>query len=184
MLGPFSSDPINNGGEVYVVEGGIVRICCTQDGGKPGVIQRFADWWLFDDRTPAGAWRQGHPKSRARRETVTFPASGYGLASITADTIISEHYDWLNLDGKMERIYLGAGWGRLLWQAWVPPAVTAIQPPPSDLAARCPSVSWDGPPPERPDWVLYDCRLVTNLVAEDGSMSVSIFGWPPPGFIP
>lgn len=180
-FGPFAAAN-GDGGEVYVVDGGKVRICCTQDGGKPGVIQRFANWWLLDDRTPSGAWRQGDKLGRARRETVTFPASGYGLTEIAADTIVSEHYDRQNLGGKMERFYLAAGWGRLLWQAWSPP--NPLFPPASDLAARCPGVSWDGPPPEHPDWILQDCRLSTNLVPADGSMSVDAYGWPPPGFAP
>ncbi len=179
-FGPFVA--VNgDGGEVYTVSGGVVRICCTQDGGKPGVMQRFTDWWLFDDQTPTGAWRQYDAKSRARRETVAFPASGYDATQLTVDTIVSEHYDNVGLDGKMERFYMVAGWGRLLWQAWWPPSPF---PPPSDLAARCPGVSWDGPPAEHPDWHLQDCRLTTNLVPADGSMSVDGFGWPPAGFSP
>lgn len=182
--GAFSAEN-GDGGEVYVVKDGVVTACCTQDGGKPGVLQRFGDlWWLFDDHVDVGKWRSGalENRARARRETIAFPASGFGVSQIVADTIISEMYYGKNHGGTgMERFYLGHGWGRLAWQAWAAPGTRLPAP---DLAARCPAFAWSGPPDVHFDWVMVDCRLVTNLVPADGNLSVVDYGWPPIGFRP
>lgn len=183
--GPFRAEN-GDGGEVYTVRDGAAWICCTQDGSKPG-ITRFDGiwaWWLFDQHVAVGRWRTGAVgnRARARRETIAFPATGFGLREIVADTVISEMYYGVDHDGVgMERFYMGRGWGRLAWQAWSAPGVR--QPTP-DIAERCPAFPWSGPPDIHPDWALVDCRVVTNLVPADGSLSVAAYGWPPAGFLP
>lgn len=172
------SEKNGDGGEVYVSDGRMVKIIATQDGSQAGV-QRFSNWWLYNDRVKSGEWLMGDDFiSRARKEIVVYPANGYGVDEIKAETIISEHYDLPGFKGKLERFYMGKNWGRLMWQRWEP----KTRPVPGDLAARCPKTNWDGPSDINPDWVMYDCRLVTRLVKVDGSMSVDGFGWPGDGF--
>lgn len=171
-----------DGGHTIVWQEGVARITATEDFSTSGLMP-LPTWGLFDQWTPQGEWRWIDPNDRARRETVTFPASGSPgfwpatWTSITADTIVSEHYDLPGMGGKLERIYLAAGLGMTYWQAYVPPG-TPI--PETSQAWRCPveGIAFAGPPPEHPDWVLYDCRLWTHFVGWDGWASVRRWGWP------
>jgi hypothetical protein len=58
-----------DGGEVYVVENGVVRISETQDGSKPGITYFVAKggtgWLLFDNKVPTGSWRCETARVRA-----------------------------------------------------------------------------------------------------------------------
>lgn len=164
-FGPFIAAH-GDGGETYEMVDGTVYITSTQDGSKPGIQQFGRSWWAFDNRIPnCPAWRYGPiGASRACRTDVTYPTAAG--ATITADTIISEH--------GTERSYFGGG--RLAWQVWGPQGSCT---PPIDLAARAPRLSFDGPPEGHPDWILCDVRIVTNTEPADGSMSGIRFGWPP-----
>jgi len=165
-----------DGGEIYLSDGTTARICCTQDGSQ-NTIQRFADWWLFDNQTPncSEGWRSVNQWSRACRATVAYPASGFGLTQIITDTIISEHYSRRGYSGNMERFYLAADWGNLCWEAYsatTPAGATASEP----AASGAPASPIDTP--------LVARRMRTNLIATDGSLSVDAYGWPPLGFAP
>jgi hypothetical protein len=165
-----------DGGEIYLSDGTTARICCTQDGSR-NAIQRFADWWLFDNRTPncSDGWRTVDQWSRACRATVTYPARGFGLTQIVADTIVSEHYSRRGYSGNMERFYLAADWGNLCWEAYS--AAT-----PADATASEPAAF--GAPASPINTPLVSRRMRTNLIATDGSLSVDAYGWPPAGFAP
>lgn len=176
--------PPSAGGEVYVSDGTTVSIVATQDEGKPGVLQRFTNWGLYDNTVPlcGDGWGAVGSHGRACRATVTYPASGGGLTEIVADTIIGEHYSKPGYTGNMERFYLSKGWGRLEWQAWGPPGAHTVS---TNLDTRCPAISFDGPPDVQPTYIMYDCRQVTHLIATASPLkSVRDFGWPPEGFAP
>ena len=163
-----------DGGEVYVRNGGNVSIVATQDGGTPG-IQRFLVWGLFNDQTVScdQGWTAVDLFDRACRATVTYPASGYGLTSITADTVVSEHYSGLGYTGEMERFYMAAGWGRLCWSAHNTAA---------PRGGMAPSCGTGDPAPSMP---ASDRRLITSLVPNAGLIqTLDDYGWPPAGFAP
>ena len=163
------------GGEVYVSDGTTVSIVATQDEGKPGVLQRFTNWGLYNNTTPlcGDGWGAVGSRGRACRATVTYPASGGGLAEIVAETIISEHYSKPGYAGNMERFHMAKGWGRLCWEAY------------NDTAPRggMPSTCGTGAPAVEREAV--DRRRITNLIAMTPPLrSVADFGWPGPGFVP
>lgn len=152
----FAADPKDNGGEHYTVEpDGTVSIDSTQDGGKPGVVQHFADWWLYDTHVPdcSEGWRHGGRWGRACHTVVTYPRLG------PVETIISEHGG-----SHVERFYMGLGWGRLAWEAWAPSCPQPLDP------ARAPAVSFDEPPAGHPTWRKCDERLSVNVEPTDGSL--------------
>ncbi len=163
-----------DGGEVMVRNGSTVSITATQDGGTPG-IQRFAIWGLFNDQTVdcAQGWTPIDLLDRACHTTMTFPASGYGLTQIVADTIVSEHWSGLGYTGDLERFYLAKGWGRLCWSAH------NANPPRTGMAPSC------GAGDPVPASAASDRRLITNLIPNAGLIqSIADYGWPPPGFTP
>ncbi len=193
-----------DGGEVYVVERGRVRIAITQDGGQMGVVQGFlghecggTGWILFDQDAPSGHWADmvaklkgrpagaaclatSHAYTRYRLQTVSVPFLIRGASTaISRPTIISEHFNAATLarSTAMERFFLMQGVGRVIWEVWS--RGDAGGPPPSDLARRCPGTAWSTPP--APGWRLSDCRYATNLRPAGGSLSVDAYGWPPRG---
>jgi hypothetical protein len=198
---PFGSFVAANGdgGEVYVNDAGTVRISVTQDGGRPG-LQYFVGracggtgWILFRTDAPTGSWadlvaalgdspdpgicqERSRSYTRYRLEQVPIPFIINGVRrALIIPTIISEHYSGRSLASAkaLERFFLGQGWGRLVWEAWGPGAAAI------DLSARCPGTAWSVRPVA--GWQLHDCRYATNIVAADGRLSVTGFGWPPPG---
>ncbi len=160
--GPFDATR-GDGGEVYTSDGATVRIAATQDGGTTG-IQRFADWWLFDSRTPncTAGWSTSDLLSRACRTVVTYPHLG------PVDTVVSEHYSLPGDLGDLERTYLAAGYGRLCWEAY------SARAPRGGMAPSC------GTGAPEVGRAASDRRLVDNLVPADPAP----FGWPPVGFMP
>lgn len=158
--GPFSIAPDGygahgDGGEQYVLRGDAVQITHTQDGGKPGVQQFFVPWTVLTTRTGACPhWTIYNPLERGCRSTVDYPKIG------PVDTVVSEHGD----SNATERIFLGKGHGRIVWQAF-----SAAREPPADLAARCPDFGWQNPP--KPGQRLVDCRIAVNIEPADGALS-------------
>ena len=73
-------------------------------------------------------------------------------------TVIAEHYNRADLHRStaLERSFLSAGLGRILWEAW-----TTSPPVGTDLATRCPGTQWSTPP--GPGWRLSDCDLFRGL---------------------
>jgi len=188
-----------DGGEIYAVEGGTVRVVATQDGGKP-YLQGFygahcggTGWIVFRADAPTGRWASlvAHLSgervpsmcfawsaafTRYRLEQVAAPWVVGGVRrDIVRPTIISEHYDRASIEAAtaMERSLFAKGVGRIVWESWSRRAAPSV-----DLAARCPGAAWSTPP--GPGWRLVDCRYATNLVTADGSMTGAAFGWPPP----
>jgi hypothetical protein len=221
---------LGDGGEMYVVENGTVRVTATQDGGTPG-MQYFVGpkcggtgWIAFDNKAPTGAWRdtvatlgdQPDPTAcpplnasytRWRMETLTIPFRTFGFRAIPGPTwrllptssgtrslsrwrdlaaasvgvvqsltlrcIVYEHWNGASIASAVdvEQAVWCAGWGRVWWAKYSPGPVT-------DLGYRLPAIPWPAPP-ERPDFNIKDARLNTNIVAADGSMSATVFGWPP-----
>ena len=197
-FGPFVAAH-GDGGEIYAVEGGTVRIVATQDGGKP-YLQGFygarcggTGWTLFRSDAPTGRWaslvarlsdlRVGSPcfawssaLTRYRLEAVSAPwIVDRQRREIVRPTVIAEHYDRGSIAAatSMERSLFAKGVGRIVWEAWSRRAAPA-----AELAARCPGTAWSTPP--APGWRLVDCRYATNTTAADGMMSGAAFGWPPP----
>lgn len=171
--GPFVVSN-GDGGEIEVSDGTTVSICCTQDGGQPG-IQRFPSWSLYNAFTIACSqgWTAVDAYTRACEATVTYPASGYGISQIIADTIVSEHYGAPGYSGDFERFYMARGWGRLCWTAHSAGA------PRDGMAPSC----GDGAPAAAT--AARDRRLITNLVPMTAPLaSVDDYGWPPDGFTP
>lgn len=195
-FGPFVAAN-GDGGEIYRIDGGIVTIAETQDGGKPG-IQYFTGarcggtgWIAFTAATPTGAWAEtiarlaiernprdcsAHSRAltRWRLEPVAIPFIVFGAAAtVTVPAVISEHYSAATIarSRAMERTFFGKGWGRLIWEAWV------TSPGAADLSARCPGTPFSTPP--APGWRLADCRYATNIVKADGRLTGAAFGWPP-----
>lgn len=187
-----------DGGEVYAVEGDLVRIALTQDGGKP-YLQGFygkgcggSGWIAFRTDAPTGRWagvvaRLGDAPvpgackassrafTRYRLEAVAAPWIIHGRrVELTLPTVISEHYNSGSIAraSRMERSFFARGAGRIIWEAWTTGAVTS-----PDLQVRCPGSNWSAPP--GPGWRLSDCRYATNLVIEDPVMTATTFGWPP-----
>jgi hypothetical protein len=158
--GPFVAAN-GDGGEHEVVTNGIAAIVATQDGGTPGV-QVFPIPWVVAANAAdcAQGWTTWDSFNRGCVTTITYPATGFGLTSITAQTIVSEHGD---PGVAVERIFQARGWGRLLWQAWRPTG-TPVDP------ARWPGVTGTVPPPPG---VLLDVRLNTNLVLAPGTLTGS-----------
>ena len=199
-FGPFIAAN-GDGGEIYRVDHGVVRIAATQDGGQMGVVQGFygrqcggSGWVLFGSDARTGRWTSlvahlnGAPVGQAcsagnaaytryRLEQVSIPfIIGGARTARVLPTIISEHYDSESIAAAfaMERTFMAAGVGRAIWEAW------SKGPPAShDTDQRCPGTAWSTPP--APGWTLSDCRYATNLVAEKGSMTGAAFGWPPAG---
>ena len=196
-FGAFSAAK-GDGGEVYAVEAGTVRISVTQDGGKP-YLQGFygrscggAGWIAFRTDAPTARWasvvaRLSDQPVPSPCRTSSTSVTRYRLERVTArwiidgqprslalPTVISEHYNSSSLDraSRMERSFFARGVGRIIWEAW-----TKGAPMGADLQTRCPGSDWSGPP--GPGWKLSDCRTTTNLVADDGRMSGQAFGWPP-----
>jgi hypothetical protein len=187
-----------DGGEVYAVEGGTVRIAMTQDGGKP-YLQGFhgrgcggSGWIAFRTDAPTGRWAsvvarlsdQPVPSpcrtkstslTRYRLEAVTAPwIIGGRRRSLTLPTVISEHFNAASIEraSHMERSFFARGTGRIIWEAW-----SKAAPVGADLEGRCPGSDWSGAP--APGWRLSDCRTATNLVADDGHTTGVTYGWPP-----
>jgi hypothetical protein len=196
-FGPFVASH-GDGGEVYAVDGRLVRISFTQDGGKPG-LQGFygahcggTGWIAFEADAPTGRWASlvahlsdepipslclafSSALTRYRLENVAVPWIVAGeRRTIERPTVIAEHYDRATLAASrnMERSFFAKGVGRIIWEAW-----TTGKPAGNDLAARCPGTAWSTPPAA--GWVLSDCRYATNLVAGAGAMSGERIGWPP-----
>jgi hypothetical protein len=186
-----------DGGEVYVVEGGTVRIAATQDGGQMGVIQGFYGkgcggdgWILFRDDAPTGAWAttvarlrgrplgsvcsaSSHAFTRYRLEMAALPFVIDGSkTTLTLPTVITEHFNAASLERStdMERSFMVKGLGRAIWESW-----SRKPRPATDIQARCPLTAWSTPP--GPGWDIYDCRYNTNLVAADGKLTGRSFGW-------
>jgi hypothetical protein len=189
-----------DGGEVYRIENGTVRIALTQDGGMPG-IQYFigrncggTGWVAFRADAPTGAWatlvatlaiapaagdcrRLNSAFTRYRREQVTMPFLGGDGArfGLSVDAIVAEHFNAVTLEraSALERSYFAAGWGRLRWEAW-----RKGGPGPVDLTARCPAdVAPAYSVPPAPGWTMVDCRT-WSLVVADPPGRVADFAWP------
>jgi hypothetical protein len=187
-----------DGGEIYVVEGGTVRIAATQDGGRMGVIQGFSGarcggtgWILFRDDAPTGRWAEAVARlsdrplgapceatdaayTRYRLEVVALPFIVRGARqTLRLPAVISEHFNAATVAraSALERTFMVKGVGRAVWESWSrrPPAL-------NDLAERCPGTAWSKPP--TPGWFLNDCRYATNLVRADGALTGDGFGWP------
>jgi hypothetical protein len=198
-FGPFNAAH-GDGGEIYVFDGTTVRITATQDGGTPG-MQYFVGprcggdgWVVFRTDAPTGSWRSlvarlrdvSDPNScpklveaftQYRLEQITFPFIRVNESrSVTAPTIISEHYGGRSIAraSSMERFFLLQGWGKVRWEAWT--TNHSIRPPP-DLPQRCPSLQFSTPPTA--SWQMVDCRMWTNVQPVKGGWSVDQFGWPP-----
>lgn len=169
--GPFDAAR-GDGGEVMTSDGTTARIVATQDGSKPG-IQRFTTWGLFNNKTiPCSrGWTAVDIFGRACSATVTYPAG------VVADTIISEHFDNPNYQGKMERFYMAKGWGRLVWER-ADPIGTVI--PRGGYPVVGPS---GGPGLPNASLEITDRRVVTNIISVS-PVSVTQFGWPGLGFTP
>lgn len=195
--GPFVQAD-GDGGEVYVVDGPVVRISVTQDGGKP-YLQGFygascggTGWVAFRNDAPTGAWASvlAHLSGLAvpsacaaanpaftqyRREMVSIPfLIGAARQDIVLSTVISEHYDGASIAAShnMERSFFATGVGRAVWEAW-----STADPTGAGLDQRCPGTSWSSAPAA--GWRLSDCRFATNVVSEDGTTTANQFGWPP-----
>lgn len=168
--------PPSAGGEVYVSDGTTVSIVATQDEGKPGVLQRFTNWGLYNNTIPlcGNGWGAVGSRGRACRATVTYPASGGGFTEIVADTIISEHYSKTGYTGNMERFFMAKGFGRNCWEAYSDTGV-----PRSGMPSTC---GTGAPAVERE---AVDRRRITNFLAMTPPLKrVVDFGWPPEGFVP
>jgi hypothetical protein len=156
-FGPFVMQN-GDGGESYTIApDGTVYIAATQDGGKPGVVQKFDGWVAFRiDATSTPKCFVAPIKAYTcyYRRTVNFPKLG------PIDTIVSEHYNIGNPKkaGAMERSFWASGYGRLVWQSWNRGAAP-VDP------ARCPSFDGFNTPPQ-PDLVLADCRESINIVPQ------------------
>ncbi len=185
---PFDA-AAGDGGEVYVIEGGKVRITMTQDGSKPGITKFDGPdgWFVFDDRVTNSrsckTARIGGAQAYtcSWRQTLNVPFKiGETINIVPVDSIISEH----RAGGEdvpqapIERFVLGAGWGRIQWEWWVHP--TAVQAsgrtPPTALTLneRCPSLGLPDPPN---GLIRVDCRLNTRIEPQDGSTSLLTYGW-------
>lgn len=171
---PFGSFVAANGdgGEVYRVGGdGSLYISETQDGDRSGITQFGTGWWMFDQYVPdcAAGWR-GSPDGlgRACHQVITFPATGVPGNVITADTIVSEHYNLPLQLGPLERAFYSLGWGRLAWMSFGQLSCQQVD------QVRAPPISaFDAGP-----GLKCDERLNTNIVPVSGGMSGQMFGWP------
>lgn len=177
--GPANTTTRGDGGEVYQTVQNTdgttdVFITETQDSNQP--ITTFGkNWWLFSSDIPdcSTGWKNGPDgRGRACYTNITFSATGVPGNSLTLKSVVSEHYavPYLMI-GPMERIILGQGYGRLVWQAFNQPNCTQVDP------ARTPPISQfdTGPGPAK-----CDERLTTQFVPFNGSMSGQTFGWLPP----
>ena len=192
-----------DGGEIYRIERGMVRIAGTEDGGQMGVVQGFygkgcggTGWVLFGSDAVSGRWTalvarlNGAPAGRAcsadnvaytryRLEQVSIPfLIGGSRVARTLPTIISEHYDDRSIaqSHAMERSFMAKGVGRAIWEAW-----TTDAPASHDTDQRGPGTAWSTPP--APGWRLGDCRYATTLVADTGARSGAAYAWPPAGVV-
>ncbi len=199
---PFDGSSAGDGGEAYVIENGRVRATATQDGGSPGVIQRFvgascggSGWLLFDNQAQSGAWRDevarlsvstdpnacpplGQAYTRWRFETLPIAFNLFGVpTTLTLRCLVYEHGDapTIALWVSMEQAAWCEDWGRVWWGAYA-------HGPASPSPGRVPALPWPGPP-ERPDMTLQDARLNTNIVAV-GPGEATTAQWPPVGFMP
>ena len=191
-FGPFVA-AYGDGGEVYKTDGATVLIDRTQDGGYPG-MQYFVGpacgatgWIAFRNDAPnsvvatlsdqpapsicpggfSSAW------TRYYTATAALPFVVFGAPqTVTVPVVVSDHCNSGDpaTCTALERTFFGLGWGRLYWAAWGPAPATI------DLSARCPAIPLDTPP--FPNWHLQDCRLTTNIITADGSLSIDGYGWP------
>lgn len=169
---PFGTLELSgDGGEQYVVDGSVVRIEGTRDGGTP-YDQYFVGndcggtGWIVFKNDADSSWREvgarlsiaqepgvcpdslNQALTRYTRKPVTFPALG------VRDTIVSEHYNSgsLNDAQALERSFFVAGVGRIAWQAF---AVYPSPLPADELARRCPDFGWQ----TAGNLHLGDCRI-------------------------
>ncbi len=179
-FGPFVKEN-GDGGEEYILERDTVRISSTQHGGYP--IGYFVGkncggtGWLVFKTDATNEWKDVIAKlgislnpleckatskayTRYKIATVNYPQIG------PVETMISEHYDRGGMveSEALERFFLGRGWGRLVWQAFA-----SNREPSPDIATRCPDFGWNIPP--TPTLKLVDCRVVTNIIPADGSLT-------------
>lgn len=113
--------------------------------------------------------------TRWRLENVTYPFIVFGVAgSVTAPTIISEHYDGpsIGLSSTLERSFWGYHWGRLVWEYWT----TTPSTDPNLLDIRCPGTDFSNSP--GPGWYLNDCRDSTQIIKGPGTPVFLTYGWP------
>lgn len=169
---PFGTfNPANgDGGERMVFDGTSARIDATQDGSAPGVMPFDGpDGWLLFRTDATGSntcvvATLGIAQSYTcySVQTVNYP----GLGPVMS--VVTDHYNTGDLSRAtaMERIFLGRGWGRLVWQAWNSAAVPTRSP---ELDQRCPDFGWSAPP--KAGWVLNDCRIVTTIIGADGNLT-------------
>jgi hypothetical protein len=204
-VSPFSYKPWkeqrlpDDGGEVYVVKGNIVRILLTQDGSKP-FIQVFqgpecgGDGWLLwvNTELKPGQWSQRiarlaigqvGQKCKSLGPALTRYRLEYVNMTVLVDdqpvqrrvkTIIVQHYDHntVSKSQQLEEFYFGEHIGRYRWSAYT----TKARPASAELAMRCPPRAYTGDSDAR--FKLSDCRDLTNYRTADGSMSGDLYDWP------
>ncbi len=195
-----------DGGDVMVTDGTTVRIIYTQNGnGVGGTAFNYwvgyncggTSWLLFDNAAPTGSWRGqiaylnsaatsgACPSLNAawtqwRLETagVPFIMPDGSQQTVSMPIVISEHYGSSSIATakSMERVIMGKGVGRILWESWTTKSQT-------NATFACPGiVGWSDAP--APGWYLQDRRCLTQIKADDQALSGDLLGWPGSGFMP
>src|SRR6516165_8188200 len=134
--------------------------CSMSTSRQPGGLK---DWRCWGRAAAERTIRLGRGPARTislfRSSRTINPAS-------SIDTIVSEHYDDRDPIAArlMDRFYYSYSWGWLRRAHWEKTGT-----PPSDLPQRCPYVSLsEYPSGGGEDWRMVDCRMWTNIRAENG----------------
>jgi hypothetical protein len=187
-----------DGGDVYEYEPatGDVISAATEDGSEPGLL------YFTGPRCNGNGWTFFRPSdmptvpfaNEATRISDSFdPLSCAGIHSaatywyrdpalpvpfsinsvkttIVVDAIVSEHCD--PDCSRYERFIFAKGLGRIAWYA-----VNDIGSiPQSDIATRCENFGWNWP--LSGSSVIKDCRLWTQIVKGDPTLTPLAIGWP------
>lgn len=203
--GPFTASN-GDGGEVYVLDGPIVRISGTQDGSAD-YVQGFygagcggQGWVLFKTDAPTGQYAslvtnlydeeipspcsaQDQSLVNYRLEQVNIPLFVNDVSMPkTLPTVISEHYSGKSVDfaSEMERSFFAEGIGRVGWEYWNITPTTPTQD--ADVAQRCPLTLWSTAPISEVSgtrWYFHNCSWPVFWFMTDGAMTGDSWGWPP-----
>ncbi len=190
---------LGDGGQTIQENGNILIISETQDGGRPDIQQftgvqpgglspKGTGWLICDDMPPSGSWRYYVARlningalplnpawTRWRMEMLTIPFMVNGSRlDIVRPALITEHFNGATVADavSLEQSIFLDGFGEVWWAAYGTGA------PIGDFAGRTPfGLPWSGPP-ERPDFVLEDARLWTQI-EPIGPGESSVVQWPP-----
>jgi len=161
----------------------------TKDGGVPKDIFFCGDNWILWGADVGPDWHSvtaniyQAPEASCRPQKRTVPAYtryieatidvpfiGLQTGTRAIDTIVHEHYDGASIERakSLERMYFGNGIGRYRWEYWAPRGTPLRR-------LVCPALDYSVPP--APGWVMTDCRMWTNLVANTTKFSLAAYGW-------